>query len=165
MENSISFDVCSKSLSKIQSAFGRQESLRIENKEVKIILVKNPAGYNEAINTVMLENQSITVGFLLNDNYADGTDVSWIWDVNFEQLSTLNISSILVGGIRAYDMAIRLKIAGMNESDFILCENYDTLLSSIKNTESDKVYLLCTYTAMTSFRKYLHEKKYIDNLW
>lgn len=165
MENSISFDVCSKSLSKIQSAFGRQESLNIDNKEVKIILVKNPAGYNEAINTVMLEKQAISVGFLLNDNYADGTDVSWIWDVNFEQLSTINITSILVGGIRKYDMAIRLKIAGMDANIFNLCDDYDALLNSIKNAKNDKVYLLCTYTAMTSLRKYLHEKKYINNLW
>ena len=113
----------------------------------------------------MLEKEAISVGFLLNDNYADGTDVSWIWDVNFEQLSTINITSILVGGIRKYDMAIRLKIAGMDANIFNLCDDYDALLNSIKNAKNDKVYLLCTYTAMTSLRKYLHEKKYINNLW
>ncbi len=74
------------SLGKQDSSFGRQEEISIDNKQVKIILVKNPAGYNQAIDTLCLNKEDFSTLFMLNDNYADGTDVSWIWDVDFERL-------------------------------------------------------------------------------
>ena len=88
------------SLKTVASSFGRQETLNIEGKEVKIILVKNPAGYDEAVNTINLDKRKINLSLLLNDNYADGKDVSWIWDVNFERLTSLNINKIMISGIR-----------------------------------------------------------------
>ena len=157
--------IISKSLENQSSSFGRQETLNIEDKNVKIILVKNPAGFNQAIDTVFLDKRNLTLCLLLNDNYADGRDVSWIWDVNFEKLTTLQVYKFLIGGIRLYDMAIRLKIAGLNTDDFALSENYDDLLNNIKLCESDTIYILATYTAMINFRKFLHRKGYIKNLW
>lgn len=147
------------------SSFGRQETITIEDKEVKIILVKNPAGFDQAINTISLDERNITTAFLLNDNYADGRDISWIWDVNFEKLSKLNLNKVLISGIRLYDMAIRLKVAGIPKDIFILCDNYDSLLESIKNRSTSTVYVLATYTAMINFRKFLHKKGYIKKLW
>ena len=76
--------VIADSLKTVQSSFGRQESINIKGKEVKIILVKNPAGYDEAINTISLDKRAINLAVILNDNYADGRDVSWIWDVNLK---------------------------------------------------------------------------------
>ncbi|SQC03266.1 UDP-N-acetylmuramyl tripeptide synthetase [Clostridium tetanomorphum] len=102
---------------------------------------------------------------LLNDNYADGRDVSWIWDVKFEKLCNLNIDKIMISGIRLYDMAVRLKVAGLPDNRFVLCENYDSLLEEIKTCQSNTVYILATYTAMIDFRKYLYNKNYINKLW
>ncbi len=148
-----------------QSAFGRQESINIGTKEVKIILVKNPAGYDQAINTISLDNNTFNLAVLLNDNYADGRDVSWIWDVNFEKLSSLNIDKIMISGIRLYDMAVRLKIAGLPEKNFVICKTYEKLVEEIKSCKSDTVYILATYTAMIDLRKFLNSKGYIKKLW
>ncbi len=161
IENSI----IASSLENQNSSFGRQETLKIGDKNVKIILVKNPAGFNQAIDTVTLDKRALSLCFLLNDNYADGRDVSWIWDVNFEKLSTLSVEKFLIGGIRLYDMAIRLKIAGLNTDSFVTAETYDELLKNIKLCENETVYILATYTAMINFRKFLHGKGYIKNIW
>jgi UDP-N-acetylmuramyl tripeptide synthase len=153
------------SLKNQQSSFGRQENISIDDKDVRIILVKNPAGYDQAINTINLNKKTFNLSVLLNDNYADGRDVSWIWDVNFEKLSSLDIAKVMVSGVRLYDMAVRLKIAGLSTDNFILCENYENLLEEIKNCNHNTVYILATYTAMISFRKFLNTKGYIKKLW
>lgn len=161
IENSVIFN----SLKSMRSSFGRQENLLIEGKEVKIILVKNPAGFDQAINTISLDKNVMNLAFLLNDNYADGRDVSWIWDVKFEKLASLKADSIMIGGIRLYDMAIRLKIAGLKEENFKMCESFDDLLNNIISSSENKTYILATYTAMINLRKYLHSKGYISKLW
>lgn len=153
------------SLQNQSSSFGRQESLTIGNKDVRIILVKNPAGYNQALDSLCLNKDVFNSAFLLNDNYADGTDVSWIWDVNFEKLKDTNIDNIFISGSRCYDMAVRLKTAGLNKDKFIVKEDYEELTNEIEKAENDKVYILATYTAMINYRKYLHSKGYIKNLW
>ena len=154
-----------ESLGKQSSSFGRQETLTINNKEIKIILVKNPAGYNQAIDTLCLNKAEFSAAFLLNDNYADGRDVSWIWDVCFEKLNSLNIKDVFISGIRMYDMALRLKIAGLNEDSFIVKEDYESLTNSVLASNSNNIYILATYTAMINYRKYLHSKGYIEKLW
>ncbi|MDP4177921.1 MAG: Mur ligase family protein [Bacillota bacterium] len=153
---------CLKSQS---SSFGRQEIIDIDGKQVKIILVKNPAGFDEAINTITLDKRNISIAFLLNDNYADGRDVSWIWDVKFEKFNQMNLNKVMVSGVRLYDMAIRLKIAGLNYKDFDICENNEALLKSIQGLEAPTVYILATYTAMINLRKFLNGKGYIKKLW
>ena len=154
-----------KSLESQSSSFGRQETINIDNKEVKIILVKNPAGYNQALDTLCLSKDPFSAAFILNDNYADGRDVSWIWDVNFEHLNDVELDEIYVSGLRSYDMAVRLKTAGLDSSKFSINEEYDELTESIKKSKNNKVYILATYTAMINYRKHLHSKGYIKNLW
>lgn len=161
IEHSVIFN----SLKSQSSSFGRQEILDIDGKEVKIILVKNPAGFDQAITTITLDERQVNLAFILNDNYADGRDVSWIWDVNFESLNVLNIDKIMVSGIRLYDMAIRLKTSGLPDDKFKLCENNEDLLKEISSYDSSVVYVLATYTAMINFRKYLHSKGHIKKLW
>jgi UDP-N-acetylmuramyl tripeptide synthase len=161
----ISDSIIEKSLKTVASSFGRQETLNIEGKEVKIILVKNPAGYDEAVNTIKLDTRKVNLCLLLNDNYADGKDVSWIWDVNFEGLTSLDINKIMISGIRLYDMAIRLKVAGFPSDSFLLCSEEDALLKEIKDCDGEIVYILATYTAMINLRKFLHTKGYIDKIW
>lgn len=154
-----------KSLENQSSSFGRQETINIEGKEVKIFLVKNPAGYNQSLDTICLNKEKFAAAFLLNDNYADGQDVSWIWDVDFEKLTETNIDEVYISGLRAYDMAVRLKTAGLNPNKFVIEEQYEALTKAIKNGSCDKLYILATYTAMINYRKYLHSKGYIKNLW
>lgn len=153
------------SLKNLNCSFGRQEIIKINNKNLKIILVKNPAGFDEALSSINLDDKNKSLALLLNDNSADGRDVSWIWDVNFENLNSLTIDNILVSGIRLYDMGVRLKVAGFNEDIFSICDNYECLLNHIENTNGSMVYMLATYTAMTSFRKFLNNKGYIKKLW
>jgi lipid II isoglutaminyl synthase (glutamine-hydrolysing) len=154
-----------KALKNTSSSFGRQEILNINDKTVKIILVKNPAGFDEAIKTTSLDQSDISAVFMLNDNYADGRDISWIWDVDFESLNKLKINKIMIAGIRLYDMAIRLKVAGLSKETFVLCNNYDKLLDEITNCTTPTIYVLATYTAMINFRIYLHSKGFIKTLW
>ncbi|MGL4873231.1 MAG: MurT ligase domain-containing protein [Clostridium sp.] len=154
-----------KSLSKQDSSFGRQEIINIEDKQAKIILVKNPAGYNQAIDTLCLNKEPFSCLFMLNDNYADGRDVSWIWDVDFEKLHELPINDVFISGMRMYDMAVRLKTAGLDETHFKIEADYEKLTEMIKSSKDDNFYILATYTAMINYRKYLHSKGYIEKLW
>lgn len=164
-ELGIDDSVIKKSLENQSSSFGRQETINVEGKDVKIFLVKNPAGYNQSLDTICLNKERFAAAFLLNDNYADGQDVSWIWDVDFEKLTETNIDEVYISGLRAYDMAVRLKTAGLDPNKFVIEEQYEVLTEAIKNGSCDKLYILATYTAMINYRKYLHSKGYIKNLW
>ncbi|SHH26479.1 MurT ligase domain-containing protein [Clostridium grantii] len=161
----VSKEVIAYTLQSMKSSFGRQEVVNIEGKHLKIILVKNPAGFDEALKSVNLDDSDKSLALLLNDNYADGTDVSWIWDVDFENLNNTVIDKVFLSGIRLYDMSIRLKVAGLNENSFNVCDNYENLLSSISSNNNDNIYMLATYTAMTSFRKFLNNKGYLKKIW
>lgn len=164
-ELGVNDSVIKASLESQSSSFGRQEVIQIEDKEAKIILVKNPAGYNQALDTLCLNKDAFSAAFMLNDNYADGRDVSWIWDVNFEHLNNVELNEVYISGLRAFDMAVRLKTAGLDSSKFVIKEDYEALTEKIKESKNDKVYILATYTAMINYRKYLHSKGYIKNLW
>lgn len=147
------------SLATQESKFGRFESIEVGQVTIKLLLVKNPAGCNQCIDTVMIDKDEVTLMCLLNDKYADGTDVSWIYDAHFEKLAGMNVSKVIIGGDRAYDMAIRLKVAGLDKVNFTICKNYDEVIDAVKKQEKD-VYALATYTAMTGFRGYLVDKGY-----
>lgn len=164
-ELGVSDSVINESLGKQDSSFGRQEQIKIDGKKAKIILVKNPAGYNQALDTLCLNDDEFSALFMLNDNYADGRDVSWIWDVDFEKLKNLKINDVFISGMRMYDMAVRLKTSGLDSDKFIIEEDYEKLTEKIKNSKDDNIYILATYTAMINYRKYLHSKGYIKKLW
>lgn len=164
-ELGVSDSVINESLGKQDSSFGRQEQIKIDGKKAKIILVKNPAGYNQALDTLCLNDDEFSALFMLNDNYADGRDVSWIWDVDFEKLKSLKINDVFISGMRMYDMAVRLKTSGLDSDKFIIEEDYEKLTEKIKNSKDDNIYILATYTAMINYRKYLHSKGYIKKLW
>ncbi len=161
----ITESIIADSLKTLDCSFGRQELIKINDKNLKIILVKNPAGFDEALNSINLDSHNKSIALLLNDNYADGKDVSWIWDVDFENLKISQIHDIILSGIRLYDMSIRLKVAGFNEDSFYLCDDHEALLKKIEKSNSPTVYMLATYTAMTSFRKFLNNRGYIKKLW
>lgn len=151
-----------ESLTKSNRLFGRQELVKIDDKEVNIILVKNPVGLNEVIEILNIEPDNFALATLLNANPADGIDTSWIWDGNFEDLDRQKITDILIGGTRKSDMQLRLKVAGLNHDDEIIVQNNTDLIDQIKKSSAKKIYILTTYTAMLSLRKTLADQKYIS---
>lgn len=145
------------SLAVQESKFGRFESIEVDSKMMKLLLIKNPAGCNQCIDTVAIDEARVSLAFLLNDKYADGRDVSWIYDAHFEKLAVMNVDKVIIGGDRAYDMAIRLRVAGLDKVNFKICKDFDAFMTAIQGQEHD-VYVFNTYTAMTSFRGYLVDK-------
>ncbi len=96
--------------------FGRGERIQIEGRTLRLLLAKNPVGFNEVLRTLFFDGIPRHMLFVLNDNTADGRDISWIWDVDFEQILG-HTKAVTVTGSRALDLALRLKYAGMNEEE------------------------------------------------
>lgn len=139
-----------ESLEKITPAFGREEKIKINNKTVELILVKNPSGFQLALNSFPPKDYGIMIA--INDNYADGRDMSWLWDVDFSSLKNANISQ--VSGIRSYDMALRLKYDDVNFSH-INPKIPAALKNFLKNNRDKDKRIYCTYTAMLKIRREL----------
>ncbi len=150
-------------LQAFKPAFGRQEKLNYLGKQLEFFLVKNPTGFNQTIQTIK-HLKARTILLALNDRYADGTDVSWIWDVDFEKLADF-ADNIIITGDRAYDMGIRLKYSQKEfkiknlkfKIELDLNSAVQTALELTSPTET--LYILPTYTAMLDIRKIVSGKK------
>jgi len=139
-----------------EKVFGRQEMVDVDGKKVTIILVKNPVGVNQAIELVSLAREPFTLGVLLNANYADGIDTSWIWDGNYEKLALLGIPKLIVGGTRFEDLKRRMLVAGISSTKTVVVkDDFQNLLKELKSSPTENIYVLATYTAMLNFRKNL----------
>ncbi|MCH8813889.1 MAG: DUF1727 domain-containing protein [Chloroflexi bacterium] len=137
------------------ATFGRQERLTIEGRDVEVILAKNPAGLNEVLRTITNNGRSENIVFFLNDDIADGRDISWIWDVDFELLSG-SLKNVTVSGIRAWDMALRLKYAGFDTFDRVELDTERALRKALTETpEGEPLIVVPTYTAMLDVREML----------
>ena len=133
--------------------FGRMEKFQLGSNPVRMILVKNPAGCNQVLNFLSSLDSPALFVICLNDNYADGTDVSWIYDVEFEKLLELGdrLTGVLVSGKRCWDMALRLKYAGIPKEKLQVIEDYDALIQAMAR-QSSPVIVMPTYTAMLDLR-------------
>lgn len=145
-----------------QKVFGRQEVIQIDDKECTLVLVKNPVGLNQVIDMVALAPQPFTLVHLLNANYADGIDVSWIWDGNYEQFSKMEIPTVIAGGERMDEIATRLKVAGLEDREFIEVTDIPATIEAIKALPAGRVFILATYTAVLQLRKELASQGYIE---
>ena len=135
------------------AAFGRQEIFTIDGRDVHVILAKNPAGLNQVLRT--LPDDELNLALFLNDDIADGRDISWIWDVDFELLAG-RVRSVNASGRRARDMALRLKYAGIPEKPGVANDIATALRKAIKLTPEDgALYAIPTYTAMLEVRNVL----------
>ena len=146
-------------LTHFRAAFGRFERLQLGDKNALVLLVKNPAGANEVVRTLLSGGPPRVAVIALNDGIADGRDVSWIWDVDFELL-TGKTRSVTVSGSRAWDMALRLKYAGLYENGKELprVEPEPTLAlkRALQSTpDGGTLYVIPTYTAMLQVRDLL----------
>ena len=145
-------------LSYDEKVFGRQEVITIGSKKCTLVLVKNPVGLNQVIDTITLSPNDFSLVCLLNANYADGLDVSWIWDGSYEHLTKRAIPQVLTGGDRREDMTFRLQVAGLAEETIHECANLDDVIAQIPQLPTEEVYILATYTAVLQLRQKLTEK-------
>ena len=142
--------------------------LRLGGVTAFMTLVKNPVGFNEVIRTVLEDDGDKPLVIAINDKFADGTDVSWLWDVDFERLarSEAEIPFVVCSGIRAEDMAVRLKYAGMPPDKLLIRNDLGRALEeALRRTKSGTLYLLPTYTAMLEMRELLQRKGYVRHFW
>ncbi len=151
----ISPDKIQNALDRFQSVFGRAERIEVKGKPVFIQLIKNPVGASEVIRTISNNNKS---GLLIaiNDEYADGRDVSWLWDTDFEALASYE-NTIYVSGKRAYDMALRLKYAGFNENNIKVIQDVKAaVIGALESLpENQTLNILPTYTALLYMQEFL----------
>jgi UDP-N-acetylmuramoyl-L-alanyl-D-glutamate--2,6-diaminopimelate ligase len=144
-----------------EKVFGRQEEFEIDGKKCVLVLVKNPVGLNQVIDMIGLAPYQFSLVSLLNANYADGIDVSWIWDGNHEAFAKMDIPAVIAGGDRHEDMALRLKVAGIAEDKLTETKDLAEVIEDIKKLPTEHVYILATYTAVLQLRKELAQKGYI----
>lgn len=149
-------------ITNFQAAFGRAEELKVNGKHVRILLSKNPVGMNETIRAV---NQAggQTKLLVLNDRTPDGTDVSWIWDVDTEKLVEQG-GTLIVSGDRVYDMALRLRYSQMDSNSgmqlIVKADLKEAIATALENTPQDEtLHILPTYSAMLEVREILTGRK------
>jgi UDP-N-acetylmuramyl tripeptide synthase len=146
----IDYETIKEAVLSYQSIFGRAERRVINGHKTLIQLIKNPTGASEVLKTVDL-NSNIVIA--INDNYADGRDISWLWDSDFEQLKDAK-KLVITSGIRAKDMAVRLKYAGIPQERIIVEEDIKKAVQMASaSDDSEKITILPSYTALLKITK------------
>ena len=155
-----------KGLASSTAAFGRQERLAVAGRDVEVILAKNPAGLNQVLRTITgVEGGQRDLVFFLNDDIADGRDISWIWDVDFELLAG-KTRAVTASGTRAWDMALRLKYAGLEPLMRVEGDSAEALSAALSGTpEGETLYVIPTYTAMLVVRDLLARRAGRGAFW
>ena len=158
-----------RGLREFGGAFGRVERVRAGDRDVFLLLIKNPVGFNEILRTFVAGQSTTAANVLIaiNDNDADGRDVSWLWDVDFEMLAEAQENGVRfdVTGIRAHDMAVRLKYAELPVHS-VVPDRKGALMSALDATPpGETLYVLPTYTAMLELRRVLSDLGYTHPFW
>jgi lipid II isoglutaminyl synthase (glutamine-hydrolysing) len=171
-EAGVGVEEISYGLREFGGAFGRVERVKAGDKEAFLLLIKNPMGFNEILRTFVTGGEARNVLIAINDNHADGRDVSWLWDVDFEMLADARaegrsngIAPFMVSGIRAEDMAVRLKYADLPVGP-VIPDREEAIKTALEVTPpGETLYVLPTYTAMLEIRKTLSELGYTHPFW
>ncbi|MDB5084514.1 MAG: hypothetical protein JWN30_1400 [Bacilli bacterium] len=153
----VSTATLSLGMQNMETGLGRMERFDAAGRAVVLTLVKNPTGFNQALRVLETET-AVEVQFILNDLYADGTDVSWIWDTNLERvLQQAQITRITASGTRAFDMAVRLKYAGWSGQIDVQPGDVQAVktLLELPHGGSGPLYILSTYTSLYKVRDFL----------
>ena len=138
-----------EALSKFELNNGRLEKLIIKDAKTTINLAKNPTGANVSLRLLNEDDDEKELLFVLNDNKADGFDVSWIWDINFNNLN--NVSRIITAGTRGYDIAIRIKTSGFDTNKIEAYLDLETAVKSLYSNTTKK-YVIANYTSLQPTR-------------
>jgi lipid II isoglutaminyl synthase (glutamine-hydrolysing) len=159
-------DVIFKAIEDFSAAFGRVERVEVNERNVLMILAKNPAGLNEVIRTLNIQPGRKEVLLALNDNIADGRDVSWIWDVEFDMLRG-RLGKVVCSGIRAADMALRVKYAQLEEESLAVEPDLEAALDGALETVAPggTLYVVPTYTAMLELRRIMVKRGLVTPFW
>ena len=144
--------IIQEALSKFVLNNGRLEEVKINGVPTIINLAKNPTGSNVSLRILNEDDEEKELLFVLNDNLADGLDVSWIWDINFDNLN--NVKRIVTSGTRAYDIAIRIKTSGFDVNKIEPFLNLSEAVENLYKTNTKK-YIIANYTALQPTRKEL----------
>ena len=165
----IPLETIALALQNVTAAFGRMERLDVDGRIVYLALAKNPAGLNEVMRTVIQSDGKANVLVLLNDNTADGHDVSWIWDADVEMLAG-HVGRAVYSGVRAYDMALRFKYAEVvplqGDSGTVEIDTKAALVRSLAGLQKgDVLFVIPTYTAMLDVRSVLTRLGYVKPYW
>ncbi len=160
------FEEIHAGLERFSAAFGRFERIAIGEKTLLMLLIKNPAGANEAVRTIVAGGAPRLALIALNDEIADGQDVSWIWDVDFEPLLD-GLARVVVSGSRAAELALRFKYAGFDERAIEVVSDLSNALDrGIELTAADsELVVLPTYTAMLALREIVGRRGYVRPYW
>ncbi len=158
--------VISPALSATAPAFGRAERVRLEAQDMLILLAKNPAGVNQNVRTLLLEDGPLDVMIGLNDRTADGQDVSWIWDVDYEPLIP-RLRSLTLTGDRAYDLGLRFRYAGAADELIHTQPNLPLALdrATREAASGGTLFALPSYTAMLDLRQELVRRGVATEFW
>lgn len=140
-------------LKKKSIAFGRQETIVFNDRYCIFLLIKNPTGFNQVIQSFFQDKTPVPILIVVNDNFADGQDISWLWDAAVEDIASTG--PIVVSGLRAYDMALRLEYAGKRCT---VIEDPIEALTMLSKQDSENIFVLPTYTALLDIRRRLSLK-------
>jgi UDP-N-acetylmuramyl tripeptide synthase len=151
-------------LAAVEPAFGRAETFELDGHPVSLLLVKNPAGANEVVRTLSLEDGELELFGVLNDRIADGRDVSWIWDIDWE-LIVPKVRHVTCAGTRAADLAVRLKHAGVTADRLHLAADVKAGLDGAVARANSHLYVLPTYTAMLELQDVLASRGETKEFW
>jgi len=152
-------------LGAVNPAFGRAERIALAGRELSILLIKNPAGANEILRTLVLEPGELEVLGVLNDRTADGRDVSWIWDADFELLAG-RVRRVTCAGTRAAELALRLKYAGVPTGRLhVVPRLADALDQALAGADGGQLFALPTYTALLELRSELSKRGHVPRFW
>ena len=166
LELGVAPELIAPALAGMRTAFGRVETIEIEAKRVSILLIKNPAGANEVLRTLRLEGDAagLDLWIALNDRIADGRDVSWIWDADFELLAG-SARRVVCAGTRAAEMALRLKYAGLPVEAIEVEPRIEKSLDQSIAAAPDRLFALPTYTALLELRTLLADRGLAQEYW
>jgi lipid II isoglutaminyl synthase (glutamine-hydrolysing) len=157
LELGVPLETVGEALEGFGGAFGRVETIHVAGRQVSILLIKNPAGANEVLRTLILEDEQLDLWIALNDGIADGRDISWIWDADFEVLAG-RVRRVTCSGTRAEEMALRFKYAGVEAEPAVDRDLGRSLDAAVAGATGDPVYALPTYTALLELRDILAER-------
>jgi UDP-N-acetylmuramyl tripeptide synthase len=151
----VGLDDIAGGLATVAPAFGRAEQVDVAGRLLTLLLVKNPAGANEVLRTLSLEDGDLDLLGVLNDRIADGRDVSWIWDADFEVIAP-RVRRVTCSGTRAAELAVRLKYAGVDADRIAVVDDLSDAVDAARADGDGPLYALPTYTAMLELRQVLH---------
>ena len=165
-EMGITTEAAISAVASFKCGFGRMENFALGKGGAKVMLAKNPAGFNQLLSFLQNIPDKFVLVLCLNDRGADGTDISWIWDANFEELCNLagTLEKVIVSGDRAADMAVRVKYAGVDPRFVTMEHDYERLVKELE-TEERPIYMIPTYTAMLELRETLIRHCGGDEFW